>query len=111
MYNTSHIPNLQIRLENPAFPSMRLAVRLPSLGFHFSPSRYHRLMQVAKIFEVDEVNDSNVYRPWTESDFEGWLCLLTWKVAFRLTHPSSFSVLMCAIVSCTFLIIIISFIL
>ncbi|CAN4127752.1 unnamed protein product [Withania somnifera] len=69
----------QIRLENPAFPSMRLAVRLPSLGFHFSPSRYHRLMQVAKIFEVEEINDSDVYRPWTESDFEGWLCLLTWK--------------------------------
>lgn len=77
----------QIRLENPAFPSMRLAVRLPSLGFHFSPARYHRLMQVAKIFEVEEMNDSDVYRPWTQSDFEGWLCLLTWKVAFRSTYP------------------------
>ncbi|XP_015084887.1 uncharacterized protein LOC107028368 [Solanum pennellii] len=69
----------QIRLENPAFPSMRLAVRLPSLGFHFSPARYHRLMQVAKIFEAEEINDSDVYRPWTQSDFEGWLCLLNWK--------------------------------
>ncbi|XP_060207492.1 uncharacterized protein LOC132635217 [Lycium barbarum] len=69
----------QIRLENPAFPSMRIAVRLPSLGFHFSPARYHRLMQVAKIFEVEETTDSDVYRPWTQSDFEGWLCLLTWK--------------------------------
>lgn len=69
----------QIRLENPAFPSTRLAVRLPSLGFHFSPARYHRLMQVAKIFEAEEINDSDVYRPWTQSDFEGWLCLLNWK--------------------------------
>ncbi|PPD75818.1 hypothetical protein GOBAR_DD27246 [Gossypium barbadense] len=35
----------QIRLENPSYPSTRLAVQLPSLGFHFSPARYHRLMQ------------------------------------------------------------------
>ncbi|KAK4844286.1 hypothetical protein QYF36_018501 [Acer negundo] len=73
----------QIRLENPSYPSMRLALRLPSLGFHFSPARYHRLMQIIKIFQEDSEN-SNLLRPWDRADFEGWLSLLSWKgVGYR----------------------------
>nr|XP_009413254.1 PREDICTED: uncharacterized protein LOC103994598 isoform X1 [Musa acuminata subsp. malaccensis] len=67
----------QIKLENPSYPSTRLAVRLPSLGFHFSPARYHRLMQVMKIFQEDRMEVD--VQPWTQADFEGWLSLLTWK--------------------------------
>ncbi|KAJ4954066.1 hypothetical protein NE237_030898 [Protea cynaroides] len=37
----------QILSQNP-FRSAKLAVRLPSLGFHFSPACYHRLMRIAK---------------------------------------------------------------
>ncbi|KAM7253783.1 hypothetical protein ACFE04_031465 [Oxalis oulophora] len=69
----------QIRLENPSYPSTRLAVRLPSLGFHFSPARYHRLMQVVKIFQTDSNESSDLLHPWNQADFEGWLSLLTWK--------------------------------
>ncbi|CAH9120085.1 unnamed protein product [Cuscuta europaea] len=69
----------QIRLQNPGFPSTRISVRLPSLGFHCSPSRYHRLMQVAKIFEKREINSLEFYNPWSQADFEGWLSLLSWK--------------------------------
>ncbi|KAH7549714.1 hypothetical protein JRO89_XS13G0070800 [Xanthoceras sorbifolium] len=69
----------QIRLENPSYPSMRLALRLPSLGFHFSPARYHRLMQIIKIFQEEDNESSNLLRPWDLADFEGWLSLLTWK--------------------------------
>lgn len=69
----------QIRLENPSYPSTRLAVRLPSLGFHFSPARYHRLMQVVKIFQEVDREDSDLVLPWNQADFEGWLSLLTWK--------------------------------
>ncbi|XP_031125724.1 uncharacterized protein LOC116028070 isoform X1 [Ipomoea triloba] len=69
----------QIRLQNPGFPSTRISVQLPSLGFHFSPARYHRLMQVAKIFERGERNDLDYFRPWSQADFEGWLSLLSWK--------------------------------
>ncbi|XP_065619172.1 uncharacterized protein LOC112023786 [Quercus suber] len=69
----------QIRLERPSYPSTRLAVRLPSLGFHFSPARYHRLMQVVKIFQGKDSEDSDLLRPWNQADFEGWLSLLTWK--------------------------------
>lgn len=71
---------IQMRLENPSYPSMRVAVRVPSLGFHFSPARYHRLMQVAKIF-VENNKNAEPLRPWKQADFEGWLFLLTWKVA------------------------------
>ncbi|XP_050141691.1 uncharacterized protein LOC126617690 [Malus sylvestris] len=69
----------QIRLERPSYPSTRVAVRLPSLGFHFSPARYHRLMQIVKMFEEEDSEDSDLLCPWNEADFEGWLCLLTWK--------------------------------
>ncbi|XP_020979196.1 uncharacterized protein LOC107640015 [Arachis ipaensis] len=69
----------QIRLETPYYPSTRVAVRLPSLGFHFSPARYHRLMQVIKIFEGEDDDSSEFLRPWNQADLEGWLSLLTWK--------------------------------
>ncbi|KAK7309084.1 hypothetical protein RJT34_05549 [Clitoria ternatea] len=69
----------QIRLETLYYPSTRLAVRLPSLGFHFSPARYHRLMEVIKIFEEEDADGSEFLRPWNQADLEGWLSLLTWK--------------------------------
>uniref|UniRef100_A0A6N2K527 PH domain-containing protein n=1 Tax=Salix viminalis TaxID=40686 RepID=A0A6N2K527_SALVM len=68
----------QIRLENPSYPSTRLSVRVPSLGFHFSPARYHRLMRVAKIFQKEGTENSDL-RPWNQTDFEGWLSLLIRK--------------------------------
>ncbi|XP_023553987.1 uncharacterized protein LOC111811402 [Cucurbita pepo subsp. pepo] len=68
----------QIRLENPSYPSTRLAVRLPSLGFHFSPARYHRLLKILKIFQGDNTN-SDVPQPWNQADFEGWLSVLIRK--------------------------------
>ncbi|TYI15495.1 hypothetical protein ES332_A08G190100v1 [Gossypium tomentosum] len=69
----------QIRLENPSYPSTRLAVQLPSLGFHFSPARYHRLMQVIKIFREEDKDNPDIFRPWNQADFEGWLFVLSRK--------------------------------
>lgn len=66
----------QIRVPHPLYPPTRLAVRLPSLGFHFSPARYHRLMQVAKLFQ-NETSDPT--RPWDPADFDGYLSVLSWK--------------------------------
>ncbi|CAI0538916.1 unnamed protein product [Linum tenue] len=68
----------QIRLENPSYPSLRVALRMPSLVFHFSPARYHRLMQVGKIFQ-QEIESSDHVHPWNQADFEGWLSLLIRK--------------------------------
>ncbi|KAK3008800.1 hypothetical protein RJ639_013898 [Escallonia herrerae] len=69
----------QIRSESPSFPSTRLSMRLPSLGFYFSPARYHRLMQVAKIFKGSDDDSSDLLRPWDQADFEGWSSILNWK--------------------------------
>ncbi|KAL6906369.1 hypothetical protein ACP4OV_003970 [Aristida adscensionis] len=71
----------QIQLESPLYPSTRMAIRVPSLGFHFSPARYHRLMEILKIFQdsAGENSSSNLEHLWDQADFEGWSSLLTWK--------------------------------
>ncbi|KAM7525360.1 hypothetical protein LguiA_015262 [Lonicera macranthoides] len=69
----------QIRAKSPSYPSTRLSVRLPFLGFHFSPARYHRLMQVVKIFQGEDSDDADFINPWNRADFEGWLSVLNWK--------------------------------
>ncbi|KAF8032759.1 hypothetical protein BT93_D1608 [Corymbia citriodora subsp. variegata] len=69
----------QNHVEDPSYPSTRIAVQLPSLGFHFSPARYHRLMQVLKIFQGEDSDRSDSIRPWSQADLEGWLSLLVRK--------------------------------
>jgi vacuolar protein sorting-associated protein 13A/C len=71
----------QIQLESPLYPSTRMAIRVPSLGFHFSPARYHRLMEILKIFQDSdsENSTSELEHLWDQADFEGWSSLLTWK--------------------------------
>lgn len=92
MTSESYLYDMQIRLESPSYPSTKLALRLPSLQIHFSPARYHRLMQIVKIFQEEDSEKSNLVRPWENADFEGWLSLLTRKVAL---HPS-ISFFLCA---------------
>ncbi len=75
----------QICVPHPKYPSTRVAIRLPSLGFQFSPARYHRLMQVINVFSGQSSkggNDSGTssIRPWDPADFEGPLSVLSWKV-------------------------------
>ncbi|KAF9624988.1 hypothetical protein IFM89_016808 [Coptis chinensis] len=69
----------QIRTERPFYPSTRISARLPTLGFHFSPARYHRLMQVAKIFQNEDTENLDSLRPWDQADIEGWVSVLVWK--------------------------------
>ncbi|KAL2636221.1 hypothetical protein R1flu_007700 [Riccia fluitans] len=71
----------QICVPHPQYPTTRVAVRLPSLGFQFSPARYHRLMQVMKVFQSSSSDDagSTSLRPWEPSDFEGQVSVLAWK--------------------------------
>lgn len=73
------ILTFQIRSQVASLPSTRLAMRLPSIELHFSPSRYHRLMQVAKIFQGEDA-DHSLVRPWDEADYAGWLYHLARKV-------------------------------
>ena len=72
----------QIYVPHPDYPATRLSVRLPSLGFHLSPARYHRLLQILKVFQ-DSTSDEqgNLFRPWDPADFEGEVSVL---VFYRL---------------------------
>jgi vacuolar protein sorting-associated protein 13A/C len=74
----------QICVPHPKYPSTRVAIRLPSLGFQFSPARYHRLMQVINVFSSQSSkggndNGTSSIRPWDPADFEGPLSVLSWK--------------------------------
>jgi vacuolar protein sorting-associated protein 13A/C len=72
---------LQICVPHSLYASTRVAVRVPSLGFQFSPARFHRLMQVLKVFQSspDDAEDTSI-RPWDPADFEGQMSVLSWKV-------------------------------
>lgn len=82
MLSNDPITYVQICVPHPQYPSTRVAVRLPSLGFQFSPARYHRLMQVMKVFQNSSSDDgeSSSVHPWEPSDFEGQVSVLAWKV-------------------------------
>ncbi|XP_051144600.1 uncharacterized protein LOC127260739 isoform X2 [Andrographis paniculata] len=69
----------QVRSPVASLPSTRLSMRFPSIGFHFSPSRYHRLMQIAKSFQGEDAQHSDFVCPWDEADFSDWLYQLTRK--------------------------------
>ncbi|KAI9114488.1 hypothetical protein K1719_014716 [Acacia pycnantha] len=53
----------QIQLETPYYQSTRLAIRLPSLGFYFSPACYHRLMTFLLGFFASVGNNGSVNSP------------------------------------------------
>lgn len=46
-------------------------------------------MQISKIFQEEDSENSDLLRPWDHADFEGWLSLLTWKVvlSYFLLYP------------------------
>ncbi|KAG0568137.1 hypothetical protein KC19_7G189300 [Ceratodon purpureus] len=73
----------QIRVQHPNYPSTRLAIKVPRLGIHFSPARYHRLMSVlSAIGGADNLPDGSseieIAVPWQRSDFSGDARILAW---------------------------------
>ena len=77
---------MQIRVQHPNQPSTRLAIKVPRLGIHFSPARYHRLMSVlSAIGGADNVSggssETGVAVPWQRSDFLGDARILVWGVS------------------------------
>ncbi|XP_068666865.1 uncharacterized protein [Aristolochia californica] len=52
----------QIKIPHPRYPSTRVSVQVPSLGIHFSPQRYSRLMDLLNILysTVESSNDSSI---------------------------------------------------
>lgn len=81
---------VQIRVQHPKYPSTRLAIKVPSLGIHFSPARYHRLMSVlSAIGGSDSVPadspEIGMTVPWQRSDYSGDARLLVWGVSNNLS--------------------------
>lgn len=77
---------VQIRVQHPSYPSTRLAIKIPSLGIHFSPARYHRLMSVLSALGgadnvADDSPEAEMAVPWQQSDYSGDSRLLVWGVS------------------------------
>lgn len=74
---------VQICVPHPKYPTTRVAIRVQSVGFQFSPARYHRIMQVVEVFsggpDVDATQSA--FRPWDSPDFDGKMMVLSWKVS------------------------------
>ncbi|GBG70050.1 hypothetical protein CBR_g4878 [Chara braunii] len=79
----------QIRVAHPSVPSTRIAARLPSLGFHFSPARYHRLMQIMAVLGSDDKPKGPSAAlgalPWLPPSFSGYVQVLQWEGISKTT--------------------------
>lgn len=78
---------VKIKVPHPSFPSTHISIQVPNLGIHFSPSRYHRLMDLLNI--CDGVEDTEkpttdgfetMLSPWIPADLANDAKILVWKV-------------------------------
>ncbi|XP_052204938.1 uncharacterized protein LOC127809843 isoform X2 [Diospyros lotus] len=77
----------QIKVPHPRYPSTRISVQVPSLGVHFSPARYCRLMELFNLLcgaaQSSAVSDfENVqaeFVPWYPPDLATEARILVWK--------------------------------
>ncbi|XP_024384462.1 uncharacterized protein [Physcomitrium patens] len=73
----------QIRVQHPNYPSTRLAIKVPRLGIHFSPARYHKLMSVLSAIGTvdnnpDDSSETETAVPWQRSEYSGDARILVW---------------------------------
>lgn len=87
--------SLKIKVPHPSHPSTRISVQVPTLGIHFSPVRYSRIMELLNILygtmqnctqPVGE-NFQAELAPWNPPDLAAEAQILVWKV--RLTMMSA----------------------
>ncbi|GFZ13853.1 calcium-dependent lipid-binding family protein [Actinidia rufa] len=77
----------QIKVPHPSYPSTRISVQVPSLGIHFSPARYCRLMDLLNILygttqssgqpEFEKLQAEFV--PWNRPDLATEARILVWR--------------------------------
>ncbi|CAK9187594.1 unnamed protein product [Ilex paraguariensis] len=77
----------QIKVPHPSHPSTRVSVQVPSLGIHFSPARYFRLVELLNILygtmqsgtqHVVE-NFQEELAPWNPPDLATEARILVWR--------------------------------
>ncbi|KAL5782083.1 hypothetical protein ACOSP7_007112 [Xanthoceras sorbifolium] len=76
----------QIKVPHPHYPSTRVSVQVPNIGIHFSPARYHRLIELLNILyaamescgqpTVD--NSQAELAPWNLADLATDARVLVW---------------------------------
>ncbi|CAL1397515.1 unnamed protein product [Linum trigynum] len=76
----------QIKVPHPRYPSTRISVQVPNLSIHFSPARYHRLMELLNIVsntvescEQSTVNNVQQISAWNSADIATDARILVWK--------------------------------
>uniref|UniRef100_A0A175YPS3 Uncharacterized protein n=1 Tax=Daucus carota subsp. sativus TaxID=79200 RepID=A0A175YPS3_DAUCS len=77
----------QIKVPHPRHPSTRISVQMPTLGFHFSPVRYSRLMKLLDVMYGTTQNSTlsggekfqDELAPWNPPDLAADAQILVWK--------------------------------
>ncbi|GMP92956.1 hypothetical protein CsSME_00042986 [Camellia sinensis var. sinensis] len=77
----------QIKVPHPSYPSTRVSVQVPSLGIHFSPARYCRLMELFNILygttqssgQPELENFQADFVPWNPPDLATEARILVWR--------------------------------
>ncbi|CAN8243432.1 unnamed protein product, partial [Cochlearia groenlandica] len=77
----------QIKVPHPSYPSTRISIQVPTIGVHFSPTRYMRITQLSSILygamktysqaPVDQIPDGT--QPWSPADLVSHARILVWK--------------------------------
>ncbi|KAI8561923.1 hypothetical protein RHMOL_Rhmol04G0379800 [Rhododendron molle] len=62
----------QIKVAHPSYPSTRISVQVPSLGMHFSPARYCRLMKLLNILYSTTQGRSQPGSENSQAEFVSW---------------------------------------
>ncbi|KAE9455056.1 hypothetical protein C3L33_13039, partial [Rhododendron williamsianum] len=62
----------QIKVAHPSYPSTRISVQVPSLGMHFSPARYCRLMKLLNILYSTTQGRSQPGLENSQAEFVSW---------------------------------------
>ncbi|CAL5415223.1 unnamed protein product [Camellia sinensis] len=77
----------QIKVPHPSYPSTRVSVQVPSLGIHYSPARYCRLMELFNILygttqssgQPEFENFQADFLPWNPPDLATEARILVWR--------------------------------
>lgn len=79
---------VKIKAPHPSHPSTRVSMQMPSLGIHFSPTRYCRLMELLNILYGTMATSEQLatetlqtdFTPWNPPDLATEARILVWRV-------------------------------
>ncbi|KAK4798434.1 hypothetical protein SAY86_030760 [Trapa natans] len=77
----------KIKVPHPSFPSTRISIQVPNLGIHFSPSRYHRLVELLNIWygamEIPRQGEADSFQTelahWSAIELANDAKILVWR--------------------------------